>query len=61
MEGKYFPGRGAPVPHPPSKPPDPKSPIRACPVNKQKGIYSEIITTFKFQVKAQKLTQKKKS
>lgn len=65
MEGKYFPGFGVPVPHPPSKPPDPKPPAlsdkckdppkRTCPVNEQKGIYSDIITTFKLQVKAQDL------
>ncbi|XP_044079595.1 dynein axonemal heavy chain 1 isoform X1 [Siniperca chuatsi] len=59
MEGKYLPGFGVLVPHPPSKPPEPKPPalshrcklppIRKCSANEQKGIYSDIITTFKFQ------------
>lgn len=67
MEGKVLPGFGVLVPHPPSKPPDPKPPalshrhklppIRTCSVNEQRGIYSDTITTFKFQVKAHKLMQ----
>lgn len=62
MERKYLPGFGVLVPHPPGKPPEPKPPalshrcklppIRKYSVNEQKGIYSDIITTFKFQVKA---------
>lgn len=62
MEGKTFPGFGVLVPHPPSKPPDPRPPalshrckhppVRKCSVNQQRGIYSDIITPFKFQVKA---------
>ncbi|XP_028430624.1 dynein heavy chain 1, axonemal isoform X1 [Perca flavescens] len=59
MERKYLPGFGVLVPHPPGKPPEPKPPalshrcklppIRKFSVNEQKGIYSDIITTFKFQ------------
>ena len=61
MEEKHLPGFGVLVPHPPSKPPEPKPPtlshryklpsIRNCPLSEQKGFYSDIITTFKFQVK----------
>lgn len=64
MEGKYLPGLGTLVPHPPVKPPDTKPAalrhrhklpmIRECAVREQRGIYSDIITTFKFKVKAQK-------
>ncbi|XP_074517159.1 dynein axonemal heavy chain 1 [Sebastes fasciatus] len=59
MERKYLPGFGVLVPHPPSKPPEPKPPtlshwcklppIRKCTVNEQKGTYSDIITPSKFQ------------
>ncbi|XP_076603478.1 dynein axonemal heavy chain 1 [Chaetodon auriga] len=59
MEGKIFPGFGVLVPHPPSKPPDPKPPalsdrcklppIRKCSVKQQRGIYSDLITPVKFQ------------
>ncbi|XP_067444208.1 dynein axonemal heavy chain 1 isoform X2 [Thunnus thynnus] len=58
MEGKYLPGFGVLVPHPPSKPPERKPlaashrhkfpPIRKCCVNEQRGLYSDIITS-KFQ------------
>lgn len=59
MERKYVPSFGLLVPHPPSKPPEPKPPtqshrlppIRKYYMKEQKGIYSDIITTVKFQVK----------
>ncbi|KAM7402690.1 hypothetical protein PAMP_017906 [Pampus punctatissimus] len=60
MEGKYLPGFGVLVPHPPSKPPESKPlaashrhkfpPIRKCCINEQKGIYSDTITTPRFQI-----------
>ncbi|KAL7406937.1 hypothetical protein ABVT39_000487 [Epinephelus coioides] len=59
MERKYMPGVGARVPHPPSQPPEPRPPVlsrrcrlpplRKCLMTEQKGIYSDIITTSKFQ------------
>ncbi|XP_068576471.1 dynein axonemal heavy chain 1 [Cebidichthys violaceus] len=54
MDRECFPGFGVPVPHPPGKPralsPWCKlPPIRKYIVNKQRGFYSEDITTFKFQ------------
>ncbi|XP_040015424.1 dynein heavy chain 1, axonemal [Xiphias gladius] len=59
MEGKYLPGFGVLVPHPPSKPPEPRPPtlshryklppIRKYSLNEQKGFYSDVITTSKFQ------------
>ncbi|XP_054472107.1 dynein axonemal heavy chain 1 [Anoplopoma fimbria] len=57
MERKYLPVFGLPVPNPPSKPRALSHwcklpPIRKCSVNEQRGIYSEDITTFKFQSSA---------
>ncbi|XP_078019489.1 dynein axonemal heavy chain 1 [Epinephelus lanceolatus] len=59
MERKYMPGVGARVPRPPSQPPEPRPPalsrrcrlppLRKCLMTEQKGIYSDIITTSKFQ------------
>ncbi|XP_071059360.1 dynein axonemal heavy chain 1-like [Pseudochaenichthys georgianus] len=59
MERQYFPDFGVLVPHPPSKPPEPKppalshrhrlAPVRTCFVNEQMGIYSDSITKHKFQ------------
>lgn len=68
MEGKHLPGFGVLVPHPPtSKPPNAKPPalshgrrlstIRSCSESEQKGIYSDIIAGFTFQVKARQPLQ----
>ena len=67
MDGKHLPGFGVLGPHPPTRPRDPKSPtlshkfrlppIRKCYLSEQRGIYSDIISTPKFQVKARKLMQ----
>ena len=61
MERRNVPGFGVLVPRPPSKPPEPTPPalshrklppIRKCSAYEQKGVYSDVITTFKFQVKS---------
>ncbi|GAA6221830.1 dynein heavy chain 1, axonemal-like [Lates japonicus] len=59
MEGKHLPGFGVLVPHPPRKPPELKPPalshrhklppIRKFSLNEQRGVYSDIVSTFKFQ------------
>ncbi|XP_030276430.1 dynein heavy chain 1, axonemal [Sparus aurata] len=59
MDRKHLPGFGVLGPHPPTKPRDAKSPalshkfrlppIRKCYLNEQRGIYSDTITTPKFQ------------
>ncbi|XP_036957739.1 dynein heavy chain 1, axonemal isoform X2 [Acanthopagrus latus] len=59
MDGKHLPGFGVLGPHPPTRPRDPKSPtlshkfrlppIRKCYLSEQRGIYSDIISTPKFQ------------
>lgn len=69
MDRKHLPGFGVLGPHPPTKPRDAKSPslshkfrlppIRKCYLNEQSGIYSDTITTPKFQVKARKIMQSK--
>lgn len=64
MEGKFLPKFGVLVPHPPSNPPVPTVPTltrrrKLPPIKtrskKHKGTYSDIVTSFKFEVKAVKL------
>uniref|UniRef100_UPI0037E91524 dynein axonemal heavy chain 1 n=1 Tax=Semicossyphus pulcher TaxID=241346 RepID=UPI0037E91524 len=59
MEGRNVPCFGVLVPHPPSKPPEPRPPalshrgilhpVRKCFVNEQTGLYSDVISTFNFK------------
>lgn len=61
MEGKFLPGFGVLVPRPPSHPPVATipnltrrrklPPIKTRTMKKHKGAYSDIVTSFKFEVK----------
>lgn len=61
MEGKFLPGFGVLVPRPPTQPPVPTipvltrrrklPPIKTRTMKKHKGAYSDIVTSFKFEVK----------
>lgn len=65
MEGKFLPGFGVLVPRPPSHPPVATipnltrrrklPPIKTRTMKKHKGAYSDIVTSFKFEVKKNKL------